>query len=125
MSIEWHHASCHWGGLHHDGPCLPPTVDGPPSQEAIDNDARGQAQRQHDALLTAHRASDSRESFFAPADLRRLLDAEGLMETPVLVTSAATGAGLNELRRTLAQYRAAGEAIALPAPAESSAELPV
>ena len=36
------------------------------------------------------------------ADLRRLLDAEGLLETPVLVTSAATGAGLQELRRTLA-----------------------
>jgi GTP-binding protein EngB required for normal cell division len=36
------------------------------------------------------------------ADLRRLLDAEGLMETPVLVTSAATGTGLDELRRTLA-----------------------
>src|ERR1700739_550039 len=33
-----------------------PTPDGPPSQEAIDNDARGQAQRQHDALLTANRA---------------------------------------------------------------------
>jgi hypothetical protein len=36
------------------------------------------------------------------ADLRRLLDSEGLLETPVLVTSAATGAGLDELRRTLA-----------------------
>ena len=36
------------------------------------------------------------------ADLRRLLDAEGLLETPVLVTSAATGTGLQELRRTLA-----------------------
>jgi GTP-binding protein EngB required for normal cell division len=36
------------------------------------------------------------------ADLRRLLDTEGLVETPVLVTSAATGAGLDELRRALA-----------------------
>ena len=44
------------------------------------------------------------------ADLRRLLDAEGLMETPVLVTSAATGAGLDELRRTLATVVAAREA---------------
>jgi GTP-binding protein EngB required for normal cell division len=50
------------------------------------------------------------------ADLRRLLDAEGLMETPVLVTSATTGAGLDELRRTLAAAvaarRAASERIA-------------
>ena len=44
------------------------------------------------------------------ADLRRLLDAEGLMETPVLVTSAATGAGLDELRRTLATVVAARQA---------------
>ena len=44
------------------------------------------------------------------ADLRRLLDAEGLMETPVLVTSAATGVGLDELRRTLATVVAAREA---------------
>jgi GTP-binding protein EngB required for normal cell division len=44
------------------------------------------------------------------ADLRRLLDAEGLMETPVLVTSAATGAGLDELRRTLAGAVAARRA---------------
>ncbi|HYB18213.1 MAG TPA: GTPase [Streptosporangiaceae bacterium] len=36
------------------------------------------------------------------ADLRRLLDAEGLTETSVLVTSALTGAGLNDLRRVLA-----------------------
>jgi GTP-binding protein EngB required for normal cell division len=36
-------------------------------------------------------------------DLRRLLDAEGLMETPVLVTSAVTGAGLDDLRRALAR----------------------
>jgi GTP-binding protein EngB required for normal cell division len=50
------------------------------------------------------------------ADLRRLLDAEGLMETPVLVTSAATGVGLDELSRTLAAAvaarRAASERIA-------------
>jgi GTP-binding protein EngB required for normal cell division len=37
------------------------------------------------------------------ADLRRLLDAEGLTETPVLVTSALTGAGLDDLRRALAR----------------------
>jgi GTP-binding protein EngB required for normal cell division len=35
------------------------------------------------------------------SDLRRLLDAEGLTETQVVVTSATTGAGLNELRRVL------------------------
>src|SRR5579863_4589659 len=44
------------------------------------------------------------------ADLRRLLDAEGLLETPVVVTSAATGAGLDELRRTLSTVVAAREA---------------
>jgi GTP-binding protein EngB required for normal cell division len=36
-------------------------------------------------------------------DLRRLLDAEGLIQTPVVVTSALTGAGLDDLRRMLAQ----------------------
>ena len=36
------------------------------------------------------------------SDLRRLLDSEGLSETQVLVTSATTGVGLNELRRVLA-----------------------
>ena len=36
------------------------------------------------------------------ADLRRLLDAEGLTETSILVTSALTGAGLDELRLSLA-----------------------
>ena len=44
------------------------------------------------------------------ADLRRLLDAEGLLETPVLVTSAATGAGLDELGRALAAAVAARRA---------------
>jgi GTP-binding protein EngB required for normal cell division len=44
------------------------------------------------------------------ADLRRLLDTEGLLETPVLVTSATTGAGLDELRRTLAAAVAARRA---------------
>ena len=43
-------------------------------------------------------------------DLRRLLDAEGLTETPVLVTSAVTGAGLDELRRLLARAVAARRA---------------
>jgi GTP-binding protein EngB required for normal cell division len=54
--------------------------------------------------LTADQVAD------CAADLRRLLDAEGLMETPVLVTSAATGVGLDELRRTLATVVAAREA---------------
>ena len=44
------------------------------------------------------------------SDLRRLLDAEGLTETQVLVTSATTGAGLNELRRVLAGAVAARRA---------------
>jgi GTP-binding protein EngB required for normal cell division len=35
------------------------------------------------------------------SDLRRLLDAEGLTETQVIVTSATTGTGLGELRRVL------------------------
>ena len=38
--------------------------------------------------LTAEQVAD------CAADLRLLLDAEGLLETPVLVTSAATGTGL-------------------------------
>jgi GTP-binding protein EngB required for normal cell division len=45
------------------------------------------------------------------ADLRRLLDAEGLTETPVLVTSALTGAGLDELRLSLARTVAARRAV--------------
>ena len=44
------------------------------------------------------------------SDLRRLLDTEGLHETPVLVTSATTGAGLTELRRVLAGAVAARRA---------------
>jgi len=46
--------------------------------------------------LTPDQAAD------CEADLRRLLDAEGLTETSVLVTSALTGAGLDELRLALA-----------------------
>jgi GTP-binding protein EngB required for normal cell division len=43
-------------------------------------------------------------------DLRRLLDAEGLAETHILVTSAATGAGLGELKAVLAESVAARHA---------------
>jgi GTP-binding protein EngB required for normal cell division len=43
-------------------------------------------------------------------DLRRLLDAEGLSETQVIVTSATTGTGLDELRRVLASAVAARQA---------------
>jgi hypothetical protein len=46
------------------------------------------------------------------SDLRRLLDAEGLSETQVLVTSATTGAGLDELRRVLANAVAVRQAAA-------------
>ncbi len=45
------------------------------------------------------------------ADLRRLLDAEGLTETAVLVSSALTGAGLDELRLSLASTVAARHAV--------------
>ena len=44
------------------------------------------------------------------SDLRRLLDSEGLSETHILVTSATTGAGLNQLRRVLAGAVAARQA---------------
>ena len=43
-------------------------------------------------------------------DLRRLLDAEGLTETPIVATSATTGAGLNELRAVLAEAVASRQA---------------
>jgi GTP-binding protein EngB required for normal cell division len=46
------------------------------------------------------------------SDLRRLLDAEGLTEIQVLVTSATTGAGLDELRRVLASAVAVRQAAA-------------
>ena len=54
--------------------------------------------------LSANQVDDCRN------DLRRLLDAEGLTETPVLVTSAITGDGLGELRRVLANAVAARRA---------------
>jgi GTP-binding protein EngB required for normal cell division len=44
------------------------------------------------------------------SDLRRLLEAEGLTENQVLVTSAVTGTGLNELRLVLAAAVAARRA---------------
>jgi GTP-binding protein EngB required for normal cell division len=44
------------------------------------------------------------------ADLRRLLDAEGLTETQILVTSATTGAGLDDLKAVLARAVAARRA---------------
>jgi GTP-binding protein EngB required for normal cell division len=43
-------------------------------------------------------------------DLRRLLDAEGLTDTPLLAVSARTGAGLDELRSMLAGAISANEA---------------
>jgi energy-coupling factor transporter ATP-binding protein EcfA2 len=42
------------------------------------------------------------------ADLRRLLDSEGLHDARVLATSAVTGAGLSELRQVLVEAVAAG-----------------
>lgn len=55
------------------------------------------------------------ESEECVADLRRLLDSEGLHDARVLATSAATGTGLGELRKVLieavAARRAAGQRI--------------
>ncbi len=48
-------------------------------------------------LLTAEQADD------CEADLTRLLDSEGLHDAQVLVTSARTGAGVDELRKLLAR----------------------
>ncbi len=48
-----------WAKLAAPGMCNPldenPCVDGPPSQQAVDKEARGPAQRQHDGLLAALR----------------------------------------------------------------------
>ncbi len=61
-------------------------------------------------LLTAEQVED------CEADLIRLLDSEGLHDAQVLVTSARTGAGVDELRkllaRTVAERRAASNRIA-------------
>ena len=61
-------------------------------------------------LLTAEQVED------CVADLIRLLDSEGLHDAQVLVTSARTGAGVDELRkllaRTVAERRAASNRIA-------------
>ncbi len=57
-------------------------------------------------LLTAAQVDD------CVGDLRRLLDAEDLHDVPILVTSAVTGSGLDELRRLLAEGVAARQAAA-------------
>ena len=61
-------------------------------------------------LLPADQAKDCED------DLRRLLDAEGLTDTPLLPVSARTGAGLDDLRVLLAEAvtanRAASDRIA-------------
>src|SRR5207302_120106 len=46
-------------------------------------------------LLTPEQAAD------CVSDLRRLLDAEGLHDARVVVTSATTGAGVSDLRKVL------------------------
>jgi GTP-binding protein EngB required for normal cell division len=60
-------------------------------------------------LLTTAQAED------CASDLRRLLDSEGLQDAPVQLTSARTGAGLDELRKllieTVSARRAASERI--------------
>jgi GTP-binding protein EngB required for normal cell division len=55
-------------------------------------------------LLTAEQAAD------CVSDLTRLLDSEGLHDARVLTTSARTGAGLDELRKVLAESVAARRA---------------
>ncbi len=52
-------------------------------------------------VLTAEQVED------CVTDLRRLLDSENLQEVPILVTSAVTGFGLDDLRRLLAEGVAA------------------
>ena len=73
-------------------------------------------------LLTAHRASDSRESFFAPSDLRRLQSRPRRAAPSTPVSSAITlsrsdgifyrGENVLELARTATFEQAAGEAVA-------------
>jgi GTP-binding protein EngB required for normal cell division len=55
-------------------------------------------------LLTTEQAAD------CVSDLTRLLDSEGLQDARVLTTSARTGAGLDELRKVLAESVAARRA---------------
>ena len=66
-------------------------------------------------LLNQSDLLSSEQSEECVADLRRLLDSEGLHDARVLATSAATGAGLGELRQVLveavAARRAAGQRI--------------
>jgi len=57
------------------------------------------------------------------SDLRRLLEAEGLTDTKVLVTSATTGAGLGELRHVLAGAVAARQAATMRIEADVDALL--
>ena len=57
-------------------------------------------------LLTAEEAEE------CGSDLRRLLESEGLPDAPVLLTSAVTGAGLDELRRVLTEAVSARHAAA-------------
>ncbi len=57
-------------------------------------------------LLTAAQIDD------CVADLRRLLDSENLQDIPILVTSAVTGSGIDDLRRLLAEGVVARKAAA-------------
>jgi Domain of unknown function (DUF222) len=83
-----------WAKLAAPGMCNPnddtPTVDGPPSQEAIDKDARGQAQRQHDALNAALRAL----SASGKLGQHNGLPASIIVTTTLTELEAAAGRGL-------------------------------
>ncbi len=57
-------------------------------------------------LLAGEEAGD------CAADLQRLLESEGLYDVPVLLTSAVTGAGLDELRQVLTDTVSARQATA-------------
>jgi hypothetical protein len=83
-----------WAKLAAPGMCNPfdekPCVDGTPSQDAIDKDTRGAAQRQHDALNTGLRA------LLASGDLGQHngLPASIIVTTTLAELEAAAGRGL-------------------------------
>jgi len=64
------------------------------------------------AVLNQSDQLDAAQTDECVHDLRRLLDSENLLDVPILVTSATTGAGLEELRKLLVQGVAARRAAA-------------
>jgi Domain of unknown function (DUF222) len=78
-----------------------PCVDGTPSQEAIDSDARSQAQRDHDGLLAGLRA------LLASGELGQHngLPATIIVSTTLAELEAAAGRGLTRGRHAVADVR--------------------